>query len=91
MSWSSRKQSTVSLSSTEAEYVALAEGTCEAIWLRNLLADMGLRCDGATIVHEDNQSCIRIAEEPKDHKRMKHIDVKLFVWNMLLQDNKLQI
>lgn len=76
VSWSSRKQATVSLSSTEAEYIALSECACEGIWLRKLLQELRVNCDEATVLFEDNQSCIRIAEEPKDHKRMKHINVK---------------
>lgn len=76
VSWCSRKQPTVSLSSTEAEYIALANGICEGRWLRSLLSELQIICDRATIIHEDNQSCMRVAEEPKEHKRMKHIDVK---------------
>lgn len=76
VSWCSRKQPTVSLSSTEAEYIALAGGICEATWLQSLLTEMGIDCGGATVIYEDNQSCIKVAEEPKEHKRMKHIDVK---------------
>lgn len=76
VSWCSRNQQTVSLSSTEAEYVALASGICEATWLQSLLIELGITFGEATIIHEDNQSCIRVAEEPKEHKRMKHIDVK---------------
>lgn len=76
VSWSSHKQSTVSLSSTEAEYIALTEAVCEAKWLRTLLNEMGIECTEPTVIFEDNQSCISIAEEPRHHKRMKHIDVK---------------
>lgn len=76
VSWSSKKQDTVSLSSTEAEYIALAQGSCEAIWLRNLLRDLNIQCDEPTVIYEDNQSCIKVTEEPREHKRMKHIDVK---------------
>lgn len=76
VSWSSRKQSTVSLSSTEAEYVSLAQGACEAIWLRNLLHDLGIDCNGPVTIFEDNTSCIKIAEAPRDHRKMKHVDVK---------------
>lgn len=76
IAWASRKQSTVSLSSTEAEYIALAEGVCEAKWLRSLLRELGFECEHATIIYEDNQSCIYIANEPRDHKRLKHVDVK---------------
>lgn len=76
VSWASRKQSTVSLSSTEAEYVALSQGACEAIWLRNLLRELGITCNEPIKIFEDNQSCIRVAQDPKEHKRMKHIDVR---------------
>lgn len=54
VSWSSRKQTTVSLSSTEAEYISLSEGACEAIWLRKLLNELGLKCDEPTLIYEDN-------------------------------------
>jgi len=76
VSWGSRKQSTVSLSSTEAEYIALAHGICEAKWIRHLLNELGIKCNGPTPIYEDNQSCIKVAEEPREHKRMKHVDVK---------------
>lgn len=76
VSWCSRKQPTVSLSSTEAEYIALSNAICEGKWLRSLLSELGIDSDRATIVYEDNQSCIRVADEPREHKRMKHIDVK---------------
>lgn len=76
VSWLSKKQATVSLSSTEAEYIALCDGACEAIWLRNLIAEMGIVCNEPIVIYEDNQSCIKVAEEPREHKRMKHIDVK---------------
>lgn len=76
VSWSSKKQPTVSLSSTEAEYIALGGAICEGKWLRGLLRELNIDCGGATTIHEDNQSTIRVAEEPREHQRMKHIDVK---------------
>lgn len=76
VSWGSRKQATVSLSSTEAEYIALAQGICEAKWLRSLLVELGFVMDQPILIFEDNQSCIKVAEEPRAHKRVKHIDVK---------------
>lgn len=76
VSWLSRKQPTVSLSSTQAEYVALAEAVCEAKWLKSLLTEMGIQCTGPTTLYEDNQSCISIAEEPRKHQRMKHVNIK---------------
>lgn len=76
VSWMTRKQATVSLSSTEAEYISLSQAACEAIWLKNLLKELGVVFGHPIPLFEDNQSCIRIAEEPRDHKRMKHVDIR---------------
>lgn len=76
VSWTTRKQNTVALSSTEAEYVSLSQAACEAIWLRNVLQEFGVDISEPTRIFEDNQSCIRIAEEPRDHRRMKHVDIR---------------
>ena len=75
VSWSSRKQSTVAKSSTEAEYVALSTATQEAIWLRRLMVDLGKDMDIPTTIYEDNQGAIELAKNPKYHNRTKHIDV----------------
>ncbi|KAK3749555.1 hypothetical protein QZH41_007287 [Actinostola sp. cb2023] len=76
VSWSSRKQSTVAKSSTEAEYVALSSATQEAIWLRRLMKDLGGRVDtSATTIYEDNQGAIELAKNAKYHNRTKHIDI----------------
>lgn len=76
VSWSTRKQVTVALSSTEAEYVALSSAACEAVWIRGFLQNIGIKIEQPTKIYEDNQACIGIAEEPREHKRMKHIDIK---------------
>ena len=75
ISWSSKKQSTVAKSSTEAEYVALSSATQEAIWLRSLMGDLGRQLDGPTIIYEDNQGAIELAKKAKYHNRTKHIDI----------------
>lgn len=74
ISWSSKKQSTVSLSSTEAEYKALCSSTCEAIWLRRMLEDIGEGQQEPTTIICDNQSTIKLRNNPVCHKRSKHID-----------------
>lgn len=85
VSWASRKQSTVALSSTEAEYMALAEAICEEKWIRNLLQELGVECKKPTKIYEDNQSCIAIAEASHENKRMKHVDVKYnFIRDVIL-------
>ncbi|XP_075164053.1 uncharacterized protein LOC142236702 [Haematobia irritans] len=76
VSWSCHKQQSVSLSSTEAEYIALAEATQEAIWLRRLLTDFGIQIETPTEIFEDNQSCIKLVENEKFSRRTKHVDTK---------------
>lgn len=84
--WATRKQRTVALSSTEAELCALCEATCDGVWLTRLLEDVGYRSDVPIPYHEDNQSTIRIVQEPRDRSRLKHIDVKdCFVRNLVQQ------
>ena len=76
MSWRSRKQSIVALSTTEAEYVALCDAAQEAVWLRGLLGDIGFVQNAPTTIFEDNQGAICLSQNPKDHTRTKHIDIK---------------
>lgn len=75
ISWQSRKQKTVSLSSTEAEYVALSEASREAVYLRNLMYEItGRQC--AIKLKCDNQSALKLATSHQAHSRSKHIDVR---------------
>lgn len=74
VSWCSKKQSCVSLSSTEAEYYVLSVTIVEGCWLRNLLSDIGYKM--MVQIYEDNQSVIRIAEDNNSNKRLKHIDIR---------------
>ena len=76
ISWSSRKQSSVALSAAEAEYMALSSATQEAVWLRQLYTDLFKDPIRPTVVYEDNQACISMAENPKFHGRAKHINLK---------------
>ncbi|TYK06346.1 putative mitochondrial protein [Cucumis melo var. makuwa] len=74
ISWRSKKQSVVSRSSTESEYHALADTTAELLWLRWLVADMGVPQQGPTLLHCDNRSAIQIAHNDVFHERTKHIE-----------------
>ncbi|KIL57633.1 hypothetical protein M378DRAFT_16140, partial [Amanita muscaria Koide BX008] len=76
ISWSSKKQSTVSLSSTEAEYIAAARGTQEATWIQTFLSEIGLPLKKPITLYVDNQSAIKLIQNPVAHDRTKHIDVK---------------
>ncbi|KAJ0532625.1 putative RNA-directed DNA polymerase [Helianthus annuus] len=75
ISWRSKKQDVVSRSSTEAEYRAMAVTTCEIVWLRWLLADMGATISQPTPLHCDNQSAMQIAKNSVFHERTKHIEI----------------
>lgn len=76
ISWNSCKQQTVALSSTEAEYVALSVGISEACWIRNIIKDLHIPLQEATTILEDNQAAIRVAKNPENHRRLKHVDTK---------------
>ncbi len=76
VTWFASRQASVSLSTTEAEYVALSDGCKESVWLRRLLSEIGHPQQQPTRLMEDNQACISIAENPRDHSCTKHIDIK---------------
>lgn len=76
ITWCSQRQQTVSLSTTEAEYIAASAATKEAIWLRYLLKDIIEEVGEPTVLSVDNQSAIRLIRNPEFHKRTKHIDIR---------------
>ena len=76
ISWFSKKQSYVSLSIAEAEYVAACSVSCEAVWLRKLLYDLfDLQID-ATCIYCNNQSCVKLLDNPVFHDNSKHVKIK---------------
>jgi hypothetical protein len=76
VSWKSRLQKTPSLSSTEAEYMSAGSGVQEALSIRNLLEELGFAQEGPTILHEDNQGCIRLAVNQTTSYRTRHIAIR---------------
>ena len=76
VTWSSRRQPIVALSTMESEYIAASDSCREATWLRLLLSELGLHQREPTKLWCDNESAISLARNPESHKRSKHIDVR---------------
>ncbi|XP_019085066.1 PREDICTED: uncharacterized protein LOC109126262 [Camelina sativa] len=72
ISWSSKKQQTVSKSSTEAEYRAMSEATSEITWIVNLLHDLGIQLPATPELNCDNLSAVYLTANPSFHARTKH-------------------
>lgn len=75
ISWSARKQATVSRSSTEAEYKALANATAEMIWLQKLLQELGVSHSPVARLWCDNMGAKYLTANPVFHARTKHIEI----------------
>ncbi|KAL8112747.1 hypothetical protein AgCh_020162 [Apium graveolens] len=88
---SSKKQETVALSSSEAEYAAASSAARQALWLRKLLADVGYLQTEATDIFCDNRSAIAMSRNPAFHARMKHIDVQHHFVRQLSAERKIDL
>ncbi|CAK9816498.1 Retrovirus-related Pol polyprotein from transposon TNT 1-94 [Anthophora quadrimaculata] len=91
ISWNSRKQQTVALSSTEAEYMALAEAAKEAVFLRAFLVELGFQQLAGVNIYNDNIGASRIADNPVFHNRTKHIDVRHHFVRDLIRDGRITL
>src|SRR5438105_5886023 len=77
VSWSSKRQTTVSRSSAEAEYRAVANAVAESCWLRQLLHELQRLLQRATVVFCDNISVVYLSTNPIQHQRTKHVEIDL--------------
>jgi hypothetical protein len=75
VSSSSKKQISVALSTAEAEYVAVGQCCVQLFWMRQTLRDFGYNLNKVTLLC-DNESAIRLADNPVEHSRTKHIDIR---------------
>jgi hypothetical protein len=90
--WKSRKQATVSLSSTEAEYKALSDSCKEGLWLRHLLTELHLRSNDPIPVHVDNEGGAEaLAKNPEHHARTKHIHARYHFIRECVQDESISL
>ena len=86
ISWLSKRQPSVTLSTAEAEYVALSTATQEAVWLRRMLAELQVKPEDPTVIMEDNTGAIAIAKNLVSHSRTKHIDIRYHYVREAVQD-----
>ncbi|GJX81432.1 ribonuclease H-like domain-containing protein [Tanacetum coccineum] len=77
LSWSSKRQFTLSRSSAEAEYRGVANAVAETCWLRNLLRELHTPLATATLVYCDNVSAVYLSSNPVQHQRTKHIEIDI--------------
>lgn len=91
VSWSTKKQPIVTLSTTEAEFVAATSCASQAIWLRNILAELNFKQQKGTIIYCDNSSAIKLSKNPVLHGRSKHIDVKFHFLRDLSREGVIQM
>ena len=75
MSWHSKKQNSVALSTTEAEYIVARLGCAQVLWMKQTLSDFGLTYSHVPIKF-DNTSAIIISKNPVQHSRTKHIEIR---------------
>jgi len=88
VSWSSKKQSSVALSSAESEYMALLHALKEQIWILRLLKELGYDVKDQNIIKTDNQSAIALAHKPEHHARTKHIDIQYHFVRNCVEDGR---
>ena len=91
ISWRTKKQLTVSRSSSEAKYRVLASATCELQWLIYLLRDLHVTCSKLPVLFCDNQSAFHIAVNPVFHERTKHLDIDCHIVREKLHDGILKL
>ena len=75
VSWETKRQNTVALSTVEAEFMAFSQAATQALWLSKYFEEVGLSTTKPTIIHANNNSAISISTNDKNHHYTKHIDV----------------
>ncbi|KAF7346029.1 Retrovirus-related pol polyprotein [Mycena sanguinolenta] len=76
VSWSSKKQNAVALSTVEAEYIALTRASKQAMWMYSFLSELDMPQERPAILHGDNMGAAALAKDARGHARVKHIDIR---------------
>ena len=91
LSWASKKQKSVSLSSCEAEITAASDAAAEAVHLDRLASELGMGDGSPVELKMDNRSAIDVAYNPEHHTRMKHVERRHFFVRELVEDHKIRV
>ena len=91
VTWRSKKQKVVALSSAEAEFRGVAKGVTEVLWLRKLLTELGFMPMKSCVLYCDNQAAINISENPVQHDRTKHVEVDRHFIKEKLEDEIIRL
>jgi KUP system potassium uptake protein len=91
INWASVRQQLITLSSLEAELVALNEMTREMAWVRNMLKSVGIHTQKPLLMHQDNESTKYIAEDITNDRRTKHLDVREKYVNLCVEKKMFDI
>ncbi|XP_062085667.1 secreted RxLR effector protein 161-like [Humulus lupulus] len=90
ISWKSQSQSMVTLSTTEAEFMATTEAFKEAFWIKGILKELSLMKGKAT-VYSDSQCAIHLSKNPVYHERSKHIDIRMFWIRDKIEEGEIEL
>lgn len=91
VSWASKRQEIISLSTTESEYVAIVHASKEALWLRSLIGQVFAPFNAPVPLMSDNQSAIALTQDHQYHARTKHIDIRFHFIRWVVQDKKIKL
>jgi hypothetical protein len=91
ISWSSRKQHVVSLSSTEAEYIALSQAATQAAWYHSFLREVALPLDQSITIYGDNKGSVDLANNPITGRGTKHIDTRFHYIRQCIQEQTVSL
>ena len=89
ISWKTKKQSSVALSSVEAEYMGMCQAAKEAVWITGLLEDLGISLRSPVIIYGNNHGALALAQNPVFHPRSKHIDIQYHFTHDLVQAGRI--
>ena len=91
VSWCSKQQPIVTLSTTKVEFVAAAVSACQGVWMKRILKELGHSDGGCTTVMCDNSSTIKLSKNPVMHGRNKHIDVRFHFLRNLTKEGTIEL